>query len=106
VLSLFLAVPLLCGSGSYASRLPMPGMGLGFQANNDMERYELGKALVAGRVPASGSQSPEDLRLLEGLQHRLPPSAKKNIDLTKLQGLSPAQWSALRYFLELRYKIK
>jgi hypothetical protein len=96
----------LFGSGSYVSRLPTPGMGLGFQAANDMDRYELGKALVSGRLQGAGTRSAEETRNLAALQNRLPPSAKRNVDLSKLQGLSPEQWAALRYYLELRYKIK
>jgi hypothetical protein len=112
VLSIFLLAPVLSGSGSYASRLPTPGLGPGFRATEEMALYELGKALVAGRLQGSAhsngaeSRSEEERRNLDNLQSRLPPSAKKTIDLKKLQGLSTEQWRALRYFLAIRYKVK
>lgn len=81
-------------------------MGLGMQSGSDMDRYELGKAIVAGRRRGSKAPSVDELRELEVLQQKLPLSAKKSVDLTKLQGLSAEEWIAVRYFLELRYKVK
>jgi hypothetical protein len=95
----------LLGSGSYCLRPPMPPA----RAIEDSQKFELGKAIFAGKAALSEqprAQVPAQYTRLAQLQERLPARVKKAADLASLAGkLSGEQMAALEYFLKVRYKV-
>ena len=90
-------------SGSYSGRPPKP------PEHVDAAKYELGKNLFAGTLPAT-SKAPDaakqEARLKE-LQSRLPKRVQSGSNLLALAGkLSAPQQEALEYYVSVRYKVK
>lgn len=110
-----LAAAILTGrleaSGSYSTRPPRPPDAV----IQNSRRYELGKAIFAGKLElksaAPGAERGQAERVqaerLRELQTRLPSSKRSSVDLPAFAGkLTPDQMAALEYFLEIRYKLK
>jgi len=74
----------------------------------DRAEYELGKRVFAGEfTPTADEENATQHAKLADLQSKLPSSVRSRVDLPELSGkLSGAQMSALRYFLEKRYKVR
>ena len=93
-------------SGSYAARPPRPPS----PSTIDADKYNLGKQVFSGQAvlgQATPDKAAQQTPRLKELQNKLPKAAQKNADLPGLAGkLSPAQMSALEYYLEVRYKVK
>jgi hypothetical protein len=107
LLSFLLLAPLaVTASGSYTARPPRPPAA----STIDADKYNLGKQIYAGQAdlgPAAAAKVAEQSARLKELQGKLPKAAQKSANLPDLAGkLSPAQMSALEYYLQVRYKVK
>ena len=93
-------------SGSYSVRPPRPPAA----STIDADKYNLGKQIFSGHAElgqATADKTAQQAPRLKELQNKLPKAAQKNADLPGLAGkLSPAQMSALEYYVEVRYKVK
>jgi hypothetical protein len=104
--SLLFAPLVASASGSYSARPPRPPT----PSTIDADKYNLGKHIFSGQAElgqATADKTVQQSPRLKELQNKLPKAAQKNADLPGLAGkLSPAQLSALEYYLEVRYKVK
>jgi hypothetical protein len=95
----------LRASGSYLLVPPRPPE----SALADSFKYELGKAIFAGKAELKEQSSTEtqaQFTRLERLQEQLPARVKRTVNLTNLAGkLSREQLNALEYFLKIRHKV-
>jgi len=104
-----LAVAMLVGfvepamaSGTYAGRATAP------PRRPDAAKYHRGKQLFTGEAQPTGPGGPPDdqQRDLAALATRLPRDAG-GVDLPPLAGrLSDAELDAIRYYLQIRFKVR
>ncbi len=105
VMSLIIASVFGCqASGTYPpAGAPRP------MVSGDRGMLEMGRAIFAGKAKLSAVDGNGDTQRdrLTTLQAKLPPSARRSVDLPALAGhLTAEQMTALEAFLEARFEIK